>query len=144
MANLGSLLLQRFADFADRSAANDSGGTMSYRQLAAAATAVDWTLRSAGLTPDEPVMVPVANEPRDAAALVGVWLAGGVAVPIARHAPASATDVRLTVTGARFSITNAADELVAKLKEEAPPIVRSSTARRLSYLRLDRPGSQKA
>ena len=92
MANLGRLLVEKFGGFADGPALADTGGALTYRELTQAATAVEQALRDAGLSPDEPVLVPVANEPRDAAALIGAWLAGGVAVPVARHAPANAIE----------------------------------------------------
>ena len=121
MANLGRLLAERFAAYADSPALADAGSALTYRELAQAATAVEHALRKAGLTPDEPLLVPVANEPRDAAALVGTWLAGGVAVPVARHAPANAIEAIRGATGARFSVTNADDERVATIADVAPP-----------------------
>jgi len=121
MDNLGRLLIQSFKACADSPALNDAGGTLTYRQLSEAATAVEQALRGAGLTPDEPVIVPVANEARDGAALIGVWLAGGVAVPVARGAPASAIDAVRAATGTRISVTNTAKELVGTLADTAPP-----------------------
>jgi acyl-CoA synthetase (AMP-forming)/AMP-acid ligase II len=121
MANLGSMLLEKFAGFADAPALDDLSGTLTYRALSQAAQNVEHALRNERLAADEPVLVPVANEARDAAALVGVWLAGGVAVPVSRHAPASAIELVRAATGARFSVTNAADELVRKLADNAPP-----------------------
>jgi acyl-CoA synthetase (AMP-forming)/AMP-acid ligase II len=121
MDNLGNLLLQRFAAFGDSAALQDNEGTSSYRQLSDAATAVNRALRSAGLAPDEPVLVPVANEASDPAALIGTWLAGGVAVPVARHAPKTAIDAVRAATGARFFVTNAAGRLVTELASRPPP-----------------------
>ena len=121
MANLGSILLEKFAGFADAPALDDVNGTLTYRVLSQAARNLERALRNEHLAADEPVLVPVANEARDAAALVGVWLAGGVAVPVARHAPASAIELMRAATGARFSITNTAAELVRKLADNAPP-----------------------
>jgi long-chain acyl-CoA synthetase len=121
MANLGRLLLQRFARFADRAALQDPSGIVTYHGLADAAIAVEQALRQAGLNDDEPVLLPVANEARDAAALIGVWLAGGVAVPVARHAPASAIESVRLATGARLCVVNAADELVSGVAGKAPP-----------------------
>ena len=120
MANLGRLLVEKFAGFADGPALADQGSALTYRELIQAATAVEQALRDAGLTPDEPVLVPVANEPRDAAALIGTWLAGGVAVPVARHAPANAIEAVRKATGARFSVTNTAEERVAEITEKPP------------------------
>ena len=121
MTNLGRLLAERFAAYADSPALADAGSALTYRELAQAAIAVEHALRKAGLTPDEPLLVPVANEPRDAAALIGTWLAGGVAVPVARHAPANAIEAIRGATGARFSVTNADDERVATIADVAPP-----------------------
>jgi long-chain acyl-CoA synthetase len=120
MANLGRLLVEKFAGFADGPALADTGGALTYGELTQAATAVEQALRDAGLSPDEPVLVPVANEPRDAAALIGAWLAGGVAVPVARHAPANAIEAVRKATGARFSVTNTAEERVAQIAENPP------------------------
>ena len=121
MDDLGRLLLQSFAAFAGRTALNDSSGSWTYRQLADAAAAIERALRGAGLAADEPVIVPVANEARDGAALTGVWLAGGVAVPVARNAPARAIDVVRATTGARFCVTNAAAQLVSEVADKPPP-----------------------
>jgi long-chain acyl-CoA synthetase len=120
MANVGRHLAEKFAGFAGGPALADTGGALTYRELAEAAAAIEQALRSAGLTPDEPVLVPVANEPRDAAALIGTWLAGGVAVPVARHAPVTATEAIRSATGARFSVTNAADELTTRIAGKLP------------------------
>jgi long-chain acyl-CoA synthetase len=122
MANLGRLLVEKFAGYADRPALADAGSALTYRELAQAATAVEHALSNAGLTQDEPVIVPVANEPRDATALIGTWLATGVAVPVARHAPANAIEAIRTATGARFSVTNAADERVTTIADKPPPL----------------------
>jgi long-chain acyl-CoA synthetase len=122
MANLGRLLAEKFVGFGDNPALADQGSALTCRELAEAATAAEQALRRAGLSADEPVMVPVANEPRDAAALIGTWLAGGVAVPVARHAPANAIEALQKATGARFSMTNTAEESVTQIAEKAPPI----------------------
>ncbi|HXW42282.1 MAG TPA: AMP-binding protein, partial [Xanthobacteraceae bacterium] len=121
MADLGRLLLGGFARFGDRPALNDANGTVTYRGLADMAVAIERALREAGLVANEPVLLPVANEARDAAALIGVWLAGGVAVPIARHAPASAIDAVRAATGARLCVINAIDKLVDRIADKAPP-----------------------
>jgi long-chain acyl-CoA synthetase len=120
MANLGRLLVEKFAGCADGPALADTGGALTDGELTQAATAVEQALRDAGLSPDEPVLVPVANEPRDAAALIGAWLAGGVAVPVARHAPANAIEAVRKATGARFSVTNTAEARVAQIAENPP------------------------
>jgi acyl-CoA synthetase (AMP-forming)/AMP-acid ligase II len=65
MASLGRLLVEKFTHLADHPALADAGCALTYRELARVVTAVEHALRSAGLTQDEPVIVPVANEPRD-------------------------------------------------------------------------------
>lgn len=121
MDNLGKLLLQSFTAFAGSAAINDANDTLTYHELSNAAAEVERVLRSLGLRPNEPVLVPVANEARDPAALIGTWLAGGVAVPVARHAPDHAVEVVRTATGARFFVANSKDELVRQLGKTAPP-----------------------
>src|SRR6266404_2192744 len=121
MDNLGSLLTETCKAFADASALDDTDRALTYRQLSEAASAIERALLSGGLTPDEPVLVPVANEARDPAALMGVWRAGGVAVPVARNAPASSIEAMRATTGARFSLTNTAEEPVSQVGEKAPP-----------------------
>ena len=120
MDNLGRLLLKSAAQFADAPALIDARGSLSYRELAAAGSAVAQALRANGLAPDEPVLVPVANEARDLAALAGVWLAGGVAVPVARHDPAPAVEAVRAATGVRFSVTNDAAR-VTETGDRPPP-----------------------
>ncbi len=121
MDNLGSLLTETCKTFADARALDDTDRALTYRQLSEAASAIERALLSVGLTPDEPVLVPVANEARDPAALMGVWRAGGVAVPVARNAPASSIEAMRATTGARFSLTNTAEEPVSQVGEKAPP-----------------------
>jgi acyl-CoA synthetase (AMP-forming)/AMP-acid ligase II len=87
MDNLGRLLLERFESISGAPALNDTGGTLSYRVLAGEALKVASALNSLGVSEDEPVLVSVANEARDVSALIGVWLAGGVVVPVGRHSP---------------------------------------------------------
>jgi len=129
MDNLGRLLLQRFAACHDRPALCDPDGTVTYRELSEAAFAVESALRAVGLEPDEPVIVPVANEARDPAALIGTWLAGGVAVPVARRAPKAVIEATSAATGARFSLTNSPNECVSQIKTEPPatrPLLRGA------------------
>ena len=52
MDNLGRLLLKSAAQFADAPALIDARGSLSYRELAAAGSAVAQALRANGLAPD--------------------------------------------------------------------------------------------
>jgi acyl-CoA synthetase (AMP-forming)/AMP-acid ligase II len=63
--------------------------------------------------------VAVANEASDLAAFLGVWQAGGVVVPVGRHAPAMVTEAMRATTGARFLAT-VSDEVVRHIGHEAP------------------------
>jgi len=77
---------------------------LSHAALADAAEAVATHLRTAGLQPDEPVHVQVANQPADIAALIGTWLAGGVVVAVHRSTPPVLAEALRQRTGARFGL----------------------------------------
>src|SRR3954463_3454498 len=91
---------------------------MSYAEFLHAAHAVRATLSSAGLAANEPVHVRVSNQPLDLAAYVGVWLAGGVVVPLHRTSPEGATAHVLKKTRARFEW----DASLKVLSREEPPL----------------------
>lgn len=98
---------------------------VTYGQLADRARVVATRLRDAGLDADEPVHVQVSNQPLDVAALFGVWLAGGVAVPIHRTIPPSVATGLQQRTRARFLVDlqsepDAADPL-STIAADAPP-----------------------
>ena len=122
MDNLGRLLLEKFESISGAPALNDTGETLPYRVLAGEALKVASALNSLGVSEDEPVLVSVANEARDVSALIGVWLAGGVVVPVGRHSPYAAIDGLCEITGARFVITNDETELVTRVSHQEPPI----------------------
>lgn len=103
-------------------ALEDAHGALTYGQLADAARAISTALRDADMRTDEPVLVPVANEPRDFAAFVGVWAAGGVVVPVARSAPAAAIEATRAATGARLAVGQ--DGVAEWLGDHPPPPAR--------------------
>ena len=117
--SLGSLLEEVCGRFGGRPALEDANGTLSYDQISASASRVAHALRGYGMTPDEPVLVPVANEARDLAAFMGVWQAGGVVVPVARNAPVTVTEATRAATDARFFAT-VSDDVVLQIDHEAP------------------------
>jgi acyl-CoA synthetase (AMP-forming)/AMP-acid ligase II len=117
--NLGILLVDACRKFAVQPALEEKDNTVSYSQLSALSGKVASILRGHGLMRDEPVLVPVANEVRDVAAFIGVWLAGGVVVPVARHSPAIVVEATRAVCGARFFATGS-DEIVRHSGHEAP------------------------
>ncbi len=56
------------------------------------------------IAPGEPVLAGLGNEPADLAAMLGVWLAGGVVVPVAASAGASTTKALQRLTHARLRV----------------------------------------
>ena len=95
-----------------------SGDRCERHELLALADRVNDALIAHGIAPNEPVHVRIGNRPSDLGALLGVWLAGAVAVPV--HVSASATTVaRLQRrTGSRFEVDG--DRLTA-LGRVSPP-----------------------
>ena len=73
-------------------------------------------LAKAGLAANEPVHVRISNQPLDLAAYAGVWLAGGVVVPVHRSSPEGAVAHVLSKTRARFEF----DAKLRILSEEKP------------------------
>src|SRR5438874_7921325 len=75
---------------------------MRFGDFLAAARAVRDALSRAGLAANEPVHVRISNQPLDLAAYAGVWLAGGVVVPVHRSSPPGAVTHVAAKTRARF------------------------------------------
>lgn len=96
--SLGAALADAAARFTGRPAMPD----MRYADVMDAAHLIRQELAKAKLQPNEPVHVRVSNQPLDLAAYVGVWLAGGVVVPIHRSSPDAAVAHMATKTRARF------------------------------------------
>ncbi|TMG74825.1 MAG: long-chain fatty acid--CoA ligase, partial [Betaproteobacteria bacterium] len=89
---------------------------MRFGDFLAAAHAVRDALSGAGLAANEPVHVRISNQPLDLAAYAGVWLAGGVVVPVHRSSPAGAVTHVASKTRARFEW-----DMALKVISEAPP-----------------------
>jgi len=111
--NLGTLL----AEAAQRFAAREAFPGISYRKFLSDAHRVRDTLSRAGLAANEPVHVRISNQPLDLAAYVGVWLAGGVVVPVHRLSPEGAVAQVAAKTRARFEF----DSKLRVLRDEPPP-----------------------
>ena len=94
---------------ADGASAGDVSGAALVRDAHSLAIA----LRQAGMTQDEPVHALVANRPTDLAAMLGIWLAGGVVVPV--HAAAASRTRQLVgrATGARLVVDQGLVEFLA-------------------------------
>jgi len=94
------------------------GESRSPEELLALADRITEALIARDVRPDEPVLVRIGNRPSDLGALLGVWRAGAVAVPL--HVAAAPTTVAalLGATRARFAID--ADRLES-CSDAAPP-----------------------
>jgi acyl-CoA synthetase (AMP-forming)/AMP-acid ligase II len=88
-----------------------SGDRAEPAELASLADQARRALTSQGVAPGEPVHVRIGNRPIDLAALLGIWRAGAVAVPL--HVAAAAatverlqrrTQARLAVDGDRLDV----------------------------------------
>ena len=86
---------------------------MRFAEFLDAAQIVRAALTEAALAPHEPVHVRVSNQPLDLAAYLGVWLAGGVVVPVHRTAPSGAAAQVSAKTRARFEWDRALRQLSA-------------------------------
>lgn len=94
------------------------GDRRSGQDLLALARQVAGALKDRGVAACEPVLLGMANRPDDIGALLGVWQAGAVAVPLARAAaPATAERLRAQ-TAARFLVDGGRLEVIAAA---APP-----------------------
>ena len=98
---------------------------LRYADLAEHAGAVAARLRQAGLRPHEPVQVLVSNQAMDIAALLGVWQAGGVAVPVHRSTPAAVVQGFQQRSRARWQLDlhpeSSAAQALSALAADAPP-----------------------
>ena len=100
-------------------AVEEEGGAMTTAaELRTAAADIAAQLQQAGLRAGEPVVVCVANRAADIAALFGVWLAGGVVVPLHAGAAEATRAAILDQTRARIEVNAVA---VARLADTPPP-----------------------
>jgi long-chain acyl-CoA synthetase len=76
-------------------------------------------LGRAGLAANEPVHVRISNQPLDLAAYAGVWLGGGVVVPVHRSSPPGSVAHVVSKTRARFEWDRS-----LKILSDAPPPAR--------------------
>ena len=70
----------------------------------ALAEEVRQALAQQAIAPDEPVHVIIGNRPADLGALLGVWRAGAVAVPVHMSAAASTVERVRRISRARFAV----------------------------------------
>jgi acyl-CoA synthetase (AMP-forming)/AMP-acid ligase II len=75
-------------------------------------------LSALGIAPAEPVLAVTANRPEDLAAMLGIWLTGGVVVPV--HAEAAARTA-VTLQGALGARLRVAPGRIDRLADAPPP-----------------------
>ena len=102
MSTLSAALEQACRRFGPAVAVRGGPIRLAYAELADRARAVASMLQAAGLETNEPVHVQVSNQPQDVVALFGLWLAGGVAVPVHRNTPAAVAAMLRERSQARF------------------------------------------
>lgn len=86
-ARLDSLVAAACAASPDAPALVGDDRSLTYAELASAADAEAARISAAGLRPGMPVVLPVSGLAADVTAMVGVWRAGGVVVPLHRSTP---------------------------------------------------------
>jgi long-chain acyl-CoA synthetase len=97
-----------------------SGTRRPAADLIAHAHRVAALLKQANVGDREPVHLEIANRPTDMGAMLGIWLAGAVVVPVHATTPRSARQALADKTGARFLI----DDGELKRIGDAPPAPR--------------------
>lgn len=86
--------------------------------LLSLAARVQRALAAHGIARDEPVHLRIGNRPSDLGALLGIWNAGAVAVPVHVAAAAATLERIQGLTGARLQID---DDKVSLIGRSAPP-----------------------
>ena len=115
--NLGNVLSAACLQYGARIALSSDQETLSYSRLNDTAKEYAGQLIELGVRPNEPVLVIVSNQMMDVAAILGVWLAGGVIIPVHRSSPDEVLKKLQIKTKARFEINTS----ILVLAKEIPP-----------------------
>lgn len=127
-ARLDSLVAAACAAHPEAPALVGDDRTLTFAQLASAADAEAARLSSAGLRPGMPVVLPVSGLAADVAAMVGVWRAGGVVVPLHRSTPPPVVASLLERTGAGHTAGDAPAGWPSPPPGRVPPPVSADSA----------------
>ena len=130
MSNLGERLIEACGRLRTAPAIVGATETLDHRGFADRASETAESLRKAGIEADEPVVLAVSNRVRDLAGLCGIWLAGGVAVPVHRASIEATTTALVGRTGARLRVNMHPDLAApASLATDAPVASRGAPPR---------------
>jgi long-chain acyl-CoA synthetase len=102
------------------SVAGGEGQRFAAAALLASAESIARALVAQDLTADEPVLCVSANAPLDLAGLLGIWLAGGVAIPVSASAASASLSAIRRASGSRLRVAGAAVERLSR----KPPVAR--------------------
>lgn len=92
----------RLLDDASAPDGSSTGGGIAGAEIAARCDSLADALAAAGLAPHDPVLVAVSNRAADPIAILAVWRAGGVAVPVHRRAHPEAAAALAAASRARL------------------------------------------
>jgi len=126
-------LLGDALDALDHAVENTDGERAKAQELLALAERMTAGLAAHGVAPGEPVHIRIGNRPSDLGALLGLWRAGAVAVPVHVSAVASTvarlqrrTASRLLVDGDRIDVIAAAAPPERPLLRDAALVIFTS------------------
>jgi long-chain acyl-CoA synthetase len=103
---------------ADRPIAAARGEAQAPANLLSLAARVQRELAAQGIARDEPVHLRIGNRPSDLGALLGIWNAGAVAVPVHVAAAAATLERIQGLTAARLQVDG---DTVTRIGGSAPP-----------------------
>jgi long-chain acyl-CoA synthetase len=104
----------------------DADGGVSPERLLAEARSIAAALADMKIAPAEPVLSVTSNRPTDIAAMLGIWLAGGVVVPL--HAEAAAVTAKgvQEAVGARLRVAASRVEAISTSPPPERELLRSA------------------
>jgi long-chain acyl-CoA synthetase len=110
----------------DHAIESTDGERQTPAELLALAGHVEGALTAQGVARAEPVLLRMGNRPSDIGALLGVWRAGAVAVPLHVTAAPATYDRLRGQTGARFAVDGDRLETIAAMAPPARPLLREA------------------
>jgi long-chain acyl-CoA synthetase len=130
MPGLARLLEQACRQHGLKTALRGESLQLSYQELSGRSHDLAALLLSRGLAGGDPVLLKCSNHPLDFVAMFGVWLAGGVAVPVHRTSPAGVVEGIQAKAQCRFlvDLLDSAEDAGGAIRE-IPVAAEASEAR---------------